>query len=1029
MNLALFRRLRMFLLVVLSLSAIGICSADEGPPRGTKDPYKIFRDSLKHSNGRFLLNGYWLSELELKVEWERLSRARFERALGLQPADEKKERRDSYHPDLSLNVNVVNGELDYWVLPEERTLTYAIDKASFTQEQYAVVARAMIEAGGDWERACLHCGIRFVHRPEFDVSPDSNKVKFVVRYTKDPTEIVATSFLPSSPPDARIISIGETFFKSTLSPAGVLRHQLGHVLGYRHEHISPEAGPNCPQIEPPTYVTGSYDPQSVMHYQCGGGGSLEMKLSDRDIKSHQLVYGFATVMVELEGKQVLSTASNVIRTIVGPYKRLPYQEYNLGDEEGCRTYIRDLGLSEAVTSEQSRGAAACNPFLSLRRDLEGKRQYPILTFNSSVDIASGSILQRDVAAVRDFEQLMTRVDAIRLDVRQEDPPAEKRRQTSRTDQRIITYEIEWRQYVASIPVSQIELKAITQALEPLAQKDPGISVTVEDGLAKSLTTRRGVNPNAVAVSHAVSSRDAICAAGAMGHYGMLLEELPYEEKKMPNSGIELPDLKCDFDTTAEASCGACSGSCETLACQHCSVCNRSEVTPVLFEESIDQGALTLSSSPPQCAWKPFDRRHHGTLMAQIIAGSNRFVGFVPGVLPQLISNAPGLREKEIYDNVRNLYSNKRNGVAILTSQMCYEKSLLDEFAIALPNGSNPCEIPGDVSPQVGDIPSQDAARSDLLKRHIGRRRISQSHDWLWVAAIGQPTNASQVAQPSKTTTFGAQSIALPAALADESNVVLVSACERCSLQRADAANRKVWPRAHRGSGAYRPHIIAPGGVDYVENLGGEWVGGLPGFGVGNEPIRAYGTSQAAAYVGGLATKMRSCYSRYYRVTSRLKEALQLTSMPVLPADNSNDHVATGLADVKLALLHPGYIYLQQQAEAERTYSRVSISDFKWCSDTLQVRTASAQEYQPIPVEYVRRIVQIPLGGAKRWVIYHKDDNTKPGVVLRSPLVAASTSPSASDPVLQIGSKALRLSEIQDLVLFDDPGVSGQCGGQ
>ena len=72
----------------------------------------------------------------------------------------------------------------------------------------------------------------------------------------------------------------------------MLRHELGHTLGFRHEHIRSEAPPACP--DEPTYDTldlTAYDPQSVMHYFCGQVGSRELAITDLDRLGAQKVYG------------------------------------------------------------------------------------------------------------------------------------------------------------------------------------------------------------------------------------------------------------------------------------------------------------------------------------------------------------------------------------------------------------------------------------------------------------------------------------------------------------------------------------------------------------------------------------------------------------------------------------------------------------------------------------------------------------------------------------------------------------------
>jgi len=104
--------------------------------------------------------------------------------------------------------------------------------------------------------------------------------------------VIASSFFPSDPPDRRHLLIDPTYFTTSFDKVGVFRHELGHVLGFRHEHIRNEAPPVCPN-EPlwDTQVLSAYDPKSVMHYFCGGVGSHDLSITDLDRKGARMVYG------------------------------------------------------------------------------------------------------------------------------------------------------------------------------------------------------------------------------------------------------------------------------------------------------------------------------------------------------------------------------------------------------------------------------------------------------------------------------------------------------------------------------------------------------------------------------------------------------------------------------------------------------------------------------------------------------------------------------------------------------------------
>jgi hypothetical protein len=98
--------------------------------------------------------------------------------------------------------------------------------------------------------------------------------------------------IPGAPPDD-----GQT-------AAGVLRHELGHILGFRHEHPwAPERG-GCAEgpISPGSdlggrrltdeYDADGWDPGSVMQYpRCGGRPGADFELSELDGVGARSVYG------------------------------------------------------------------------------------------------------------------------------------------------------------------------------------------------------------------------------------------------------------------------------------------------------------------------------------------------------------------------------------------------------------------------------------------------------------------------------------------------------------------------------------------------------------------------------------------------------------------------------------------------------------------------------------------------------------------------------------------------------------------
>jgi hypothetical protein len=174
-------------------------------------------------------------------------------------------------------------------------LTYAVLKGTFTTDnRYQTVVNAMRRATADWEATC---GVAFQHLDALDdgsVPFGGNPPLFVVRGVDSGGLFIAAAFFPTDPPEERQLVIDPLFFGPKLgyNQIGVLRHELGHTLGFRHEHIRSGAPADCPHESlSQTFDFTPYDPQSVMHYFCGGVGTTEMEITDSDREGARMLYG------------------------------------------------------------------------------------------------------------------------------------------------------------------------------------------------------------------------------------------------------------------------------------------------------------------------------------------------------------------------------------------------------------------------------------------------------------------------------------------------------------------------------------------------------------------------------------------------------------------------------------------------------------------------------------------------------------------------------------------------------------------
>jgi hypothetical protein len=231
------------------------------------------------------LNGkkYWVVEGDLIIsETELLIYVKYRVAARQQPLEERSRLVAETDEE---------GRIKRWA--PGLVLTYAVLKRSFLQpEHYDIVVDAMHTATNDWESIC---GVQFEYRTELDGGfLGDERPLFVVEWQPQQKNYIAVAFFPDWLVERRRIIIFDMFFDSSsyYEPAGILRHELGHVLGFRHEHIHGDAPVGCPKEDTAsTFNFGAYDPQSVMHYLCGGVGDRALKFTQIDREGARTLYG------------------------------------------------------------------------------------------------------------------------------------------------------------------------------------------------------------------------------------------------------------------------------------------------------------------------------------------------------------------------------------------------------------------------------------------------------------------------------------------------------------------------------------------------------------------------------------------------------------------------------------------------------------------------------------------------------------------------------------------------------------------
>jgi subtilisin family serine protease len=358
-----------------------------------------------------------------------------------------------------------------------------------------------------------------------------------------------------------------------------------------------------------------------------------------------------------------------------------------------------------------------------------------------------------------------------------------------------------------------------------------------------------------------------------------------------------------------------------------------DIRASFVQEEIEASAAISNASAQTddlCPAVDFDKpTHHGTHLAGIIVSANRpdsFVGLSPAA--RLDTRA--------FDKMPDA------DLGQVITEKAYGPARLFVFASSF------------TKPSATPLASPDLRR----QRPFFIEEILNGEK-LWVVAAGNGPPAIDLMPNSPLS---------PMNVGDLKNVLVVTACENCYGRDAKIAD---WANY---STVGLVAIAAPGGAEAKP---------IPSTATDSAYAVAYGTSQAAAVVSGLASAMMTCFPNRYRNARDLKIRLQSAVRP--PAnDGLASKIATGVIDAEKALKDPEVHHVGVKG-SQPTPKRVK--ELRWCRDRIDLidpvshRPLAGGTIDPRLITYMVRD-EIPEVGPTWYVYYEPAPNTRHQAIVK-----------------------------------------------
>jgi subtilisin family serine protease len=315
-------------------------------------------------------------------------------------------------------------------------------------------------------------------------------------------------------------------------------------------------------------------------------------------------------------------------------------------------------------------------------------------------------------------------------------------------------------------------------------------------------------------------------------------------------------------------------------------------------------AHVIDACPPL---KPWNDEYHGTHMAGILASRSETdakEGLAPNASLRSVDDKNGM--SYLLDTLED-ESRSSNGTNIF---LIAQKLQIQEL-----------------SPII--IHSDD---DEILARSTFAGQVKDKPNVLWVVAAGEPKAGS----PQLGSDLQPTSNFYPMSLGGFRNVIVVTACDDCF-----GSNPHIAPWANFSRNRL-VSLAAPGGApdDPIISTADE-----TGY------TATYGTSQAAAFVAGVAAELRSCNSGI--TAAQIKERLVVSAQPIL--DGSQGHkINSGVINASAVL---NLDAMQSWVTLKSNGTPTALTNMKWCRRDVHVvhlQGGNSNDDDTIPVRSIAR---------------------------------------------------------------------------